>query len=248
MRMCHFRAQNGPFVLNNFFLVQTIIITFIYLLALFIVQNLKKFLQRIQSYEDVPFLDPKWPICPKQIFSWKLLISFSSTYYRLSLCKIKKKNFQQIQSYDDVQFFSPKWSISPNKNFFRKPINEPCFFHSCLSTCQKSNSDINLLVKYWWLKNTGISLAITSYWNQRHFLTITWELNFSLACSFCRTLMNHKSFHFAKIPDKTNDINFLKSPKTMFLGHFWSFFAWWGFFPKNQALSHTTIYGPLTLC
>ena len=44
MRMCHFRAQNGPFVLNKFFLVQTIIITFIYLLALFIVQNLKKIL------------------------------------------------------------------------------------------------------------------------------------------------------------------------------------------------------------
>ena len=60
MRMCHFLAQNGTFVLKNFFLVQTIIITFIYLLALFIVQNLKKFLQRIQNYEDVPFLGPKW--------------------------------------------------------------------------------------------------------------------------------------------------------------------------------------------
>ena len=51
-----------------FFLVQTIIITFIYLLALFIVQNLKKFLQQIQSYEDAPFLGPKWSICPKQFF------------------------------------------------------------------------------------------------------------------------------------------------------------------------------------
>ena len=66
--MCHFRAQNGPFVLNKIFLVQSIIITFIYLLALFIVQNLKKFLQPIQSYEDVPFLGPKWPICPEQNF------------------------------------------------------------------------------------------------------------------------------------------------------------------------------------
>ena len=65
MTMCHFRAQNGPFVLNKFFLVQTIIITFIYLLALFIVQNFKKFSQRIKSYEDVPLLDPKWSICPK---------------------------------------------------------------------------------------------------------------------------------------------------------------------------------------
>ena len=42
MRMCHFRVQNDPFVLNEIFLVQTIIITFIYLLALFIAQNLKK--------------------------------------------------------------------------------------------------------------------------------------------------------------------------------------------------------------
>ena len=68
MIMCHFRAQNGPFVMNKIFLVQTIIITSIYLLALFIVQNLKKFVQWIQSYEDAPFLGPKWSICPKQKF------------------------------------------------------------------------------------------------------------------------------------------------------------------------------------
>ena len=79
LRMCHFWAKNGPFVLNKFFLVQTIIITFIYLLALFIVQNLKKFLQRIQSYDNAQFLGPKWSICPKCFFG-KLLTSFSSTY------------------------------------------------------------------------------------------------------------------------------------------------------------------------
>ena len=28
----------------------------------------KKFLEPIQSYEDVPFLAPKWPICHEQIF------------------------------------------------------------------------------------------------------------------------------------------------------------------------------------
>ena len=38
------QAQNGPFVMNKNFLVETIIITFIYILALFIVQNLKKIL------------------------------------------------------------------------------------------------------------------------------------------------------------------------------------------------------------
>ena len=109
--------------------------------------------------------------------------------------------------------------------FFRKPVNEPCFFHSCLSTCQKSKSDISLLMKL--------------------------EPDFSQACSFCRMLMNHKNFHFTQIPDKTNDMIFLKSPKTLFLGHFWPFlviFARWVFFPKKLALSHTTIYGPLTPC
>ena len=73
MRMCHFRAQNTPICPEQNILVQTIIITFIYLLALFIVQNLKKFLQQIQSYEDAPFLGPKWSICPKQIFFWKII-------------------------------------------------------------------------------------------------------------------------------------------------------------------------------
>ena len=76
MRMCHFRAQNGPFVLNKFFLVQTIIITFIYLLALFIVQNFKKFFQRIQSYEDAQFLGPKWSISPNENIFWKPFFFF----------------------------------------------------------------------------------------------------------------------------------------------------------------------------
>ena len=64
-------------------------------------------------------------------------------------------------------------------------------------------------------------------------------------------LMNHKNFHLTQVPDKTNDVIFSKSPKTMFLGHFRPFlviFVGWGFFPENQALSHTTIYEPLTAC
>ena len=143
-----FLGLKWPFLTNKFFLVQTIIITLIHLLALFIVQNLQHFLQRIQTSEDAPFLAPKWSICPKQIFFGKLLISFSSTYQPLSLCKIFKKFFQQIQSYEDAQFLGPKWPISPNEKFFRKPFHETCFFHSCLFTCQKSKSDINLLLKY----------------------------------------------------------------------------------------------------
>ena len=42
-----------------------------------------------------------------------------------------------------------------------------------------------------------------------------------------------------------------KVQKPCFWAIFWPFlviFAWWGFFPKNPALSHITIYEPLTPC
>ena len=108
-------------------------------------------------------------------------------------------------------------------------------------------------IKVRYLSISEIS-TIREYWNltdREQFLAITWEPDFSQACNFRRMLMNHKNFRFTQIPDKTNDMIFLKSPKTMFLGHFWPFlviFAQWGFFPKNPALSHTTIYGPLKPC
>ena len=123
------------------FLVQIIIITFIYLLTLFIVQKLKKFLQRILSYKDAPFLGPKKSICPKRkkIF-WK------NSSSRSSVMRIRN-------------FWAQNGPFAQMRIFFRKRVNEPCFFHSCQSTCQKSKSDINLLVKYWRLKNTEISLA-----------------------------------------------------------------------------------------
>ena len=147
--MCHFWAQNDPFVLNKIFLVQTIIITFIYLLALFIVQNLKKFLQQIQSYEDAPFLGPKWSICPKQIFFWKIINIILIYLLAPFIVQNLKKNSSSGSRVMRMRNFWAQNSPFPQMRiFFRKHVNEPCFFHSCLSTCQKSKSDINLLVKY----------------------------------------------------------------------------------------------------
>ena len=96
-------------------------------------------------------------------------------------------------------------------------------------------------------------LTIKKYWNligREQFLAITWESDFSQACSFCRMLMNHKNFNFKQIPDKTNYLIFLKSPKTMFLGHFCPFliiFARWKFFPKNLAVTQNYIWPPNTM-
>ena len=38
-------------------------------------------------------------------------------------------------------------------------------------------------------------------------------------------LISQKNFRFTQISDKTKDKIFLKSPKTLFLGHFWQFFV-----------------------
>ena len=74
------------------------------------------------------------------------------------------------------------------------------------------------------------------------FLSITWELDFSQAYSFWRMLMNHKNFHFTQITDKANNVIFLKSPKTMFLGHFFDHFCPMRiFFQKTPAVTHNYI-------
>ena len=69
-------------------------------------------------------------------------------------------------------------------------------------------------------------MTIREYWNligRDPFMTTTWESDFSHACSFRRMLMNYKNFRFPPILHKTNDMIFLKSPKTLFLSHFWPF-------------------------
>ena len=43
---------------------------------------LKKFLEPTQSYEDVPFLGTKWPICPEQIFFLVQIIIITFIYLR----------------------------------------------------------------------------------------------------------------------------------------------------------------------
>ena len=83
------------------------------LLAPFILQNFKKFLELIQSYEDVPFSGPKWPICHEQIF-------FGTNhyyYFHLTIgpfhCAKFKKFLQQIQLQGCV-IFGPKMVHLPS--------------------------------------------------------------------------------------------------------------------------------------
>ena len=125
----------------------------------------KKVLQQLQSHEDTPFLNPKWSLCPKQFFFGKIMnIIF---IYLLALFIVK--NFKKILAADpELWGCTIFWAINSlfatMRIFYRKPVNKPCSFHSCLSTCQISKSDDDLLKKYWWLKNTEISLAKRHFW------------------------------------------------------------------------------------
>ena len=76
---------------------------------------------------------------------------------------------------------------------------------------------------------------------QEPFLALTWAPDFSQTCSLCRMLMKHKNIWFTQIPDKTNDVIFLKSPKTLFWHHFWSFLPNEDFLQKI-CLCHTQPY------
>ena len=84
---------------------------------------LKKFLRQIQSYEDVPFLDPKSPICHKQI-------SFGTNhyyYFHLPIGPFHCAKFKEILTPDKEPWgctvFGPKMVICPKQNSFWKIIN-----------------------------------------------------------------------------------------------------------------------------
>ena len=51
-----------------------------------------------------------------------------------------------------------------------------------------------------------------------------------------------RNFYFTEIPDKSYDAIFLKSPKTKFLGHFWSFLPDRDFFQKIWCHMQLKIY------
>ena len=53
--------------------------------------------------------------------------------------------------------------------------------------------------------------------------------------------MNHKKFNFTQIPDKTNDVISLKSPRTMILGHIGPFLRDGDFLQKIQRC-HTQLH------
>ena len=100
-----------------------------YLLALFFLQNVKKFLESIQKYEDVPFSGPKRPICSEQNFLVQTIIITFIYLLAFFIVQNLKKFLQSIQNYEDSSFFVRKWSICPIQFFFFLKISKIIFIY-----------------------------------------------------------------------------------------------------------------------
>ena len=114
MRMCHFQTQNGPFIMNKFFLVQTIIITFIYH---FHYAKFKKILTEDPELWGCTIFGPKIVHLPQTNFFWKI-INIILIYL---LAPFIGQNLKKILS-ADPEFLGPKWPISPSENFFSEKL------------------------------------------------------------------------------------------------------------------------------
>ena len=243
MRMCNFLPQNGPFLLYKNFLVNHHYY-FHLPIGSFHCTKFKKILTADPELWGCAIFGPKMVHLPQTKF-------FLESYYyhsHLSIspfhcAKFLKNSSSRSRVMRMCNFWTQNgpfpqiWIFSENLS-----INLVFLIHAYLHA--------KIKVRYKFICEI---LTIKEYWNLigwEPFLAINWELDFFQACSFRRMLMNHKNAHFSQIPDKTNDVIFLESPKTLFWGQFWSFlviFASWGFFPKNLAVTHNFILAPNTM-
>ena len=134
-----FSSLKWPICSEQIFLEVQTIITFIYLLALFIVQNLKKIIQPIQSYDDALFLGQKWSICPKQIFLGEIiniiLIYLLATFIVQNL----KKKIPVDPELWACAIFGPKTTHFPKWEFFQKTYQSALFLSFMLIYMPKIN-------------------------------------------------------------------------------------------------------------
>ena len=161
--MCHFWVQNAPFALNKKSFVKIIKITSICILAPFSVQNFKKILRVDPELWGWVIFGSRLVHLPQTRTFWGKVINTISIYLlKPFIVQSLKRFLQWIKSYEDVPFWTQNGPICPKEVFFFS--GKPCSCHSCLCTSQKLNSKINLLMTYWRLKNTEISLAESHFW------------------------------------------------------------------------------------
>ena len=164
-----FWVLNDLFAPNKNFFGKAINVIFMYLLAPFIVQNLKKILRANPELWDVPFLGPKWPFArtksviqsyemhhfwaqngpfapQKEVFGKKSLVLFSSTYWPLLLRKILKKSYSRSRVTRMHHFWAHNGPFAQTRIFSENLLINLTPFIPFIP--HSSKSDIDLLMKY----------------------------------------------------------------------------------------------------
>ena len=108
---------------------------------------LKKLSEPIQSYEDGSFLGHNGPFVPNKHFLGKI-INITFIYLLTNFIVPNLKKIYNRPTVMRMHHFGPEMDQFAQINIFLKTVNKPSSYHSCLSTFQKSKSDINLLMKY----------------------------------------------------------------------------------------------------
>ena len=114
------KAKQIKFPQMIFFSRKTTNKIFMYKLAHFILQNFKKFLDTIQSYEDVPFLGSKQPISLEQNFFGTKLYCFHLPIGTFHCANILKNSFRGSRDLRMHHFWARNGPFAPNKNIFGK--------------------------------------------------------------------------------------------------------------------------------
>ena len=175
------------------------------------------------------------PFAIYKIFLHKPLLLLSSTYWPFSWCKILKNSYGESRVMR-MRNFWPQNGLFLQMRVFAENLSMSFFSFQPIYMPK-------IKVRYSFIKEI---LTIKEYWNlidREQFLAITWEVDFSQACNFHRMLMKHKNFRFTQIPENTNDMIFLKCPKTLFLGHFDHSAQW----PKNPTVTYNYIWASNTM-
>ena len=104
------------------------------------------------------------------------------------------------------RLYAQNGPFAPKENFFRKPLNKPCYFHSRLSTYKKPVPDVTPLMSCWQLKNIEIwlteSIFVNKIFPRMQFLnnvkgSITYTIsrqNWMMMNCFCGMVDRRKAF------------------------------------------------------
>ena len=120
--MCHFRDQNGPFVMNKIFFGTKHYYYFHLPIGPFHCAKLKKILTADPELWGCAILGPKWSICPKQKFFCKIIKIILIYLLAPFIVQSFKKILPTVPELWGCVIFGPKMAHFPKWEIFSESL------------------------------------------------------------------------------------------------------------------------------